>query len=90
MINNLGIGVVELSLNCSGDARCGNSLDKAAPRQRQTVMSFCCGHDGSVYESFRLNRPPLANQVLAESARVTTAAPSMMASLMISRPAPER
>src|ERR1700751_3213303 len=31
-----------------------------------------------------------ANQVLAESARVTTAAPSMMASLMISRPAPER
>src|SRR5216684_631780 len=31
-----------------------------------------------------------ANQALAESARVTTAAPSMMASLMISRPAPER
>src|ERR1700692_546815 len=30
------------------------------------------------------------NQVLAESARVTTAAPSMIASLMISRPAPER
>jgi len=30
------------------------------------------------------------NQVLAESARVTTAAPSMMASLMISRPVPER
>src|SRR6266851_8265461 len=31
-----------------------------------------------------------ANQVLAESARVTTAAPNMMASLMISRPAPAR
>src|SRR6266404_7055883 len=30
------------------------------------------------------------NQVLAESARVTTAAPSMMASLMMSRPAPDR
>src|SRR6201987_2333559 len=31
-----------------------------------------------------------ANQVLAESARVTTAAPSMMTSLMISLPAPDR
>src|SRR5580692_253236 len=31
-----------------------------------------------------------ANQILAESARVITAAPSMMASLMINRPAPER
>src|SRR5258707_2257016 len=30
------------------------------------------------------------NQVLAESARGSTAAPSMMASLMISRPAPDR
>jgi hypothetical protein len=35
MINNLGIGVVELSLNCGGDAHCGNSLDKTAPRQCQ-------------------------------------------------------
>jgi hypothetical protein len=38
MINNLGIGVVELSLNHGGDAHCGNSLDKAAPRQCQTVI----------------------------------------------------
>src|ERR1700756_3611814 len=32
----------------------------------------------------------LDNQVLAESASVATAAPNMMASLMISRPAPDR
>src|SRR5579864_1262972 len=91
MINNLGIGLVELSLNYGCYAHCGNSLDKAAPRQCQTVISFWCGHDGSPsINLFRLNRRLLVNQVLAESARVTTAAPNMMASLMISRPAPDR
>src|ERR1700724_747604 len=63
------------------------------------VVDYSCASDAaswdtpSVAESFQA--PGRCdglrhNQVLAESARVTTAAPSMMASLMISRPAPER
>jgi len=63
MINNLGIGLVELSLNYGGYAHCGNSLDKAAPRQRQTVISFWCGHNGSPsINAFRLNRRLLARK----------------------------
>ncbi len=42
---SFGSGLVELSLNYGGYAYCGNSLDKATPRQCQTRISFWCAHD---------------------------------------------
>jgi hypothetical protein len=38
--NRLRAGLVELSSDQGGQACCGNSLDKMAPSQNQTVISF--------------------------------------------------
>ena len=55
MVNNLGIRLVELSLNHGGYAHCGNSLDKAAPRPVSPPdLRLVCAWDYRPINGFRL------------------------------------